>query len=830
MRPSAVELRRGSRAEARRLRTRTLIVLVSGFVLMTALMTTGGVAGQERAAYAPRVVTAADYAHAEKFLGTAVNSLVVGGTVSATWLPDERLWYRNQTGDSSEFILVDPAKRTRAPAFDHAKLAAALSAAAGATYTASRLPFQSIDLSPDGKTVSFNVGTKRYGCDVQGTKCAVTGEATPEAAGRGRGGEGRGGRGGGRGGQAMSSDKKPLAMSPDGKRGVFIRNWNLWLYDAATKQEKQLTTDGVENFGYATDNAGWAASERAIVLWSPDSKKVATFQQDERKVGDMYLVETKVGHPVLRAWKYPLPGDPDVAMLHRVIIDVDAARIVRFQMPPDYHRATLGDNFSVSDMKWKPDTSQLAFASTSRDHKQAVLRVADAATGTVRTVFDETVPTHFESRTGWEVLWPTNEVIWYSQRDNWGQLYLYDLTTGKLKNQITTGEGPVSQIARVDEKTRTIWFAAMGREQGQDPYFRHLYRIGLDGKNSASLTPDNGDHAVQISPSGRYLVDTYSTCENPPVAVLRDATGKVLLPLEKADISKLLAAGWKAPIPITVKADDGKTDLYGMMFVPTNLDRTKKYPIINNAYPGPQSGSVGARTFSAARGDRQALAELGFIVVSIDGMGTPGRSKAFHDDWYGAMGRDNTIPDQVAGMKDLARQYPFIDIDRAAMWGHSGGGFITADALMRPPYNEFFKVGISESGNHDQREYEDDWGERYQGLLTKNEKGIDNYEIEANQSQAANLKGHLLLAHGTMDNNVPPYNTLLVVDALIRANKDFDLLLLPNQAHGYGSESNYMMRRRWDYFVKWLLGAEPPKEFKWQEPATRPTVPMGPGQ
>jgi dipeptidyl aminopeptidase/acylaminoacyl peptidase len=498
-------------------------------------------------------------------------------------------------------------------------------------------------------------------------------------------------------------------------------------------------------------------------------------------------------------------------MLHRVIIDVDSGKVVRFQMPPDYHRATLGDNFSVSDMKWSPDQSQLAFVSTSRDHKEAVFRVADAATGTVRTVFNEKVATHFESRSGWQVVWPANEIIWYSQRDNWGQLYLYDLATGKLKNQITSGEGPVTQIVRVDEKTRTIWFAAMGREKGQDPYFRHFYRIGMDGKNYVALTPDDGDHDAQVSPSGRYLIDTYSTCEKEPVVTLRDGNGKPVMPLEKADISKLLATGWKPPIPIVVKAEDGQTDLYGMMFRPTKFDPSKKYPIINNAYPGPQSGSVGGRTFAAARGDKQSLAELGFIVVSIDGRGTPGRSKSFHDYYYGKMGRDNTLPDQVAGMKDLARQFPWIDIDRAAIWGHSGGGFIAADAMFR--YPDFFKVGISESGNHDQREYEDDWGERYQGLLVKGADSKDNYDVEANQTWAKQLKGHLLLAHGLMDNNVPPYNTLLVVDALVKANKDFDLILFPHDAHGYGDDSNYMMRRRWDYFVRWLLGAEPPKEY-----------------
>jgi dipeptidyl aminopeptidase/acylaminoacyl peptidase len=475
-------------------------------------------------------------------------------------------------------------------------------------------------------------------------------------------------------------------------------------------------------------------------------------------------------------------------------------------------------------MTWSPDSAKLAFVSTSRDHKSAVLRVADAGTGDVRTVFDEAVATHFESVTGWRVLWATNEVIWNSQRDDWSHLYLYDLATGKLKNRITSGEGPVGQIIRVDEKSRTVYFSAMGREKGQDPYFRHVYRIGLDGKGLVSLTPEDGDHAAQLSPSGKYLIDTYSTSERPPVVVLRDFSGKVILLLEQADISKLVAAGWKPPIPFSVKARDGKTDLYGMLFRPTNFDPSKKYPIINHAYPGPQSGSVGGRTFAAARGDKQSLAELGFVVVSIDGMGTPGRSKSFHDAYYGAMGRDNTLPDQVAGMKELAQRYPWIDIDRAAMWGHSGGGFIAADAMFR--YPDFFKVGISESGNHDQRAYEDDWGERYQGLLVKNDKGVDNYDVEANQTEAKNLKGKLLLAHGMMDGNVPPYNTLLVVDALIKANKDFDLLLFPYQAHGYGVDGPYMMRRRWDYFVQHLLGVDPPKEYKMQ-PAAAPARPPG---
>ncbi len=384
-----------------------------------------------------------------------------------------------------------------------------------------------------------------------------------------------------------------------------------------------------------------------------------------------------------------------------------------------------------------------------------------------------------------------------------------------MKHPITAGEGPVTSIARVDQKARMLWYGANGREKGRDPYFTSYYRAPLDssaGRSAVTLTPDEGMHSLDVSPSGRYVIDTVSKPDAPAAVTLRDAEGKLVMPLERTDVSKLAATGWKPPTPIKMKAADGKTDIYGLMFTPSKMEPGAKYPIVNQVYPGPQSGSTGSRAFAAARGDRQALAELGFVVVTIDGRGTPGRSKSFMDAYYGAMGRDNTIPDQIAGMKDLARQYPFIDIDRVGIWGHSGGGFATTSAMFR--YPDFFKVGIAESGNHDQRNYEDDWGERYQGLLVTNSDGSDSYEIEANQTFAKDLKGKLLLAHGTMDTNVPPSQTLLVVEALIKANKDFDLIMLPNQGHGYGNMSQYMMRRRWDYFVKWLKGAEPPREYK----------------
>ncbi len=763
------------------------------------------------AANAQSRFTAADYARAEKFMSYNTTPLVYNSGVRPSWISGERFYYRNTTAAGTEFILVDPAKGARQPAFDHARLASALGVAAGAAITGTRLPFQEIDVTPDGSAVTFNYTNRRYQCDTQGNKCSDIGAATASTGGGGGRG-GRGGRGGGAGGGRNES------LSPDRKRAVMIRENNLWMRDVASGRETQLTTDGLKDFGYATDNAGWTSSDRPIVSWSPDSRKIATYQQDQRGVGEMYLVETKVGHPTLRAWKYPLPGDHTVTMIQRVVIDLDTPKVVRLQMPPDQHRSTLCDDIACGgelDIQWSPDASHIAFVSTSRDHKIEQLKVADTATGAVRDVMEEKVQTFFESGNGhinWQYLPATHEIIWFSERDNWGQLYLYDLNTGKLKNQITTGDGNVTRVVRVDEKNRTIYFLGVGKEKGRDPYFSHFYKVGFDGKGFALLTPEDGNHDISLSPSGDYFVDSYSKPDVPPVAVLRDKNGRLIVSLEKADISRLLATGWKPPTPFTVKARDGVTDIYGLMFKPSNLDPSRKYPIINHIYPGPQTGSVGSRNFSPARGDCDALAELGFIVVEIDGMGTPWRSKKFHEAYYGDMG-DNTLPDQVTAMRQLAAKYPWIDLERTGIYGHSGGGYATADAMFR--YPDFFKVGISESGNHDNREYEDDWGEKWQGLLQdKPGASGDNYDSQANQLIARNLKGHLLLAHGTMDNNVPPYNTLLVVNELIKANKDFDLIMFPNAAHGYGAASNYMTRRRWDYFVRWLYNAEPPPNYQ----------------
>ena len=761
----------------------------------------GTAPGQEARQY-----TTADYAAAERFMPYNVNPLAYKGQIHAHAMKDGRFWYREVDQSGTSYLLLDPAKGTRGPAFDHAALAAGLNAASDGTIKndGKQLRISDFSLSDGDKVLSVEYASTLYRCQTAARPMACKRLTLGDSGAKGA---------------EHGEPPPPVTLSPNRKLGAFIRDWNLWVRDLETGAETQLTTDGVKDYGYATDNAGWKHSDAAILLWSPDSTKIATFQQDQRKTGEAYLVPVTNTHPVLKAWKYPMVGDTNVTMIERVAIDVPSGKMVRLKMPPDQHRSTLCDDVACGgttwdDVEWSPDGTHLAFVSTSREHKQEWLRVADAKTGEVREVMTEAAAKFFESgneKVNWHYLPSSNEILWFSERDDWGNLYLYDLTNGQLKNQITHGDGNVTQVLYVDEKMRTIYFVGVGKEPGRDPYFRHFYSVHFDGTGLRLLTPENADHNITFAEDGRSFIDSYSTPTQPEVTVLRDSEGKQLIEIARQDISSLLAYGWVPPTPIKVKARDGKTDLYGLMFKPSHFDPAKKYPIVNNVYPGPQTGSCGSREFQAAHRDLQSLAELGFITVCIDGMGTPWRSKTFHEAYYADLG-DNTIPDQVAGMKDLAAQYSFIDLDRTGMYGHSGGGNATAAAMFH--YPDFFKVGIAESGNHDERDYEDDWAEKWAGLEVKQPDGTSNYDTQANQNTAKNLKGHLLLAHGTMDDNVPPNNTMLVVNALIKANKDFDLLLIPNVAHGYGAATNYMTRRRWDYFVRYLAGGIPPHEYE----------------
>ena len=621
-------------------------------------------------------------------------------------------------------------------------------------------------------------------------------------------------------------------LSPNGNLAAFIDNYNLWIRDLKTNKKTQLTFDGKEDYGYATNNAGWIKSEGPVLKWSPKSDKIATFRQDARGVGEMYLTTTNVGHPKLQSWKYALPGDEKIFEIERLIIDLKNNNIVRLNMENDFQRSTTTDHIAgrdgeLLDTQWNEDGSKLAFISSSRDHKMANLKIANTKTGQVSSVFKETVDTYYESGLGsenWKVLFDSDEFIWYSEKDNWGHLYLYDLKTKQLKNRITKGNWLVRKLLHIDENKRELFFTAGGREKG-NPYHVYLYKINFDGSGLKCLTPEKGTHIINPSPNWNYFVTTYSTTKNPPTSILKDKNGKTLLQLSISNIDRLKSNGWQEPIEFNVKARDDKTDLYGLLYLPSYYKSDKKYPVLNYIYPGPQSGSVGNYSFQVARRDFQALAELGFVVVAVDAMGTPGRSKSFHDAYYGNMG-DNGLPDNIKTIQQLSKKYTAMDLSKVGIWGHSGGGFASTGALLR--YPEFYDVAVSSSGNHDNRNYEADWGEKWHGLMNHidlnsndNDSEYDfkktNYDSQANQLLVENLKGKLLIAHGMLDDNVPPSNTMLVVEELIKANKDFDLILFPNKRHGYGDMSNYMMRRKWDFFVKHLKGIEPPKNFSFNK-------------
>ena len=618
-------------------------------------------------------------------------------------------------------------------------------------------------------------------------------------------------------------------VSPDKKKSVYIKNHNLWVKDLTTKKSKQLTYNGYQDYGYGTNNAGWIKNDRPVLKWSDDSKIITTFRQDARKVGEMYLTTTNVGHPNLQKWKYTLPGDENIFEIERLFINVETGKVTPFKMKRDYQRSTTTDHIAgrggiLLDANFSSDGKKLAFISSSRDHKEAHLKIADVKTGNVKSIYEEVTNTYYESGVSgenWRVFFKTNEFLWYSEKDDWGHLYLHDLTTGQLKNQITSGEWLVRDVLYVDEVTREIFFTGGGKEEG-NPYHVYLYKVNFDGTGLICLTPEKGTHNINASKDWKYFTTTYSTSKNPPVTLLKNRDGETLKVINKVDISELLKNNWQQPIEFSVKARDDKTEIYGLLYLPSFYNKNHNYPVLNYIYPGPQSGSIGNYSFSIAKRDFQALAELGFIVIAVDAMGTPGRSKSFHDAYYGNMG-DNGLPDNIKAIKDLSKIYKGMDTNRVGIWGHSGGGFASTRAILE--YPEFYSVAVSSSGNHDNRNYEADWGEKWQGLLeyididmSDEENNYDlkktNYDNQANQLLAKNLKGKLLLAHGNLDDNVPPYSTLLVVDALIKENKDFDLIIFPNKRHGYGDMNNYFTRRKWDYFVKNLKGIAPPKEFE----------------
>ncbi len=757
-----------------------------------------------------------DYQRAEQFLTWNALRLVYGDQVAPTFYPDStRFWYRVHTPRGEEFVTVNPISGSRALLWDNARLAVALSTAGDTAFDPVKLPFRTFRFDQDGRderTIRITVGKRGFRCDITTYRCAVT-DTLP--------------------------NRTRFVRSPDERWDAFTAAHNVWIRPVAGGDSIQLTTDGEARYGYGDEmprptQIVRQQLTRPAIVWSPDSKRLAVLRYDERRVEDMDLISFTSQRPKHYGYPYALPGDSVVPLMDVYLVDVASKTPTRVAYPPQsaqsYYDFYDGSN---PPLVWSPAGDHLYFTHVDRGPKHVRLMEADPATGQARQVLADSSKTYVignvdllgSAGRNWQVL-KSGDVIWFSQRDGFDHLYRFG-RDGSLKNQITSGPWVMGNLVGVDETAGRAYFTAHGREPGRHPDYLHLYAVGLDGSGLTLLSSEDAFHRITRIPGAgaKTFLDTYSRVNQPPVTVLRAASGQVTATLEQADVSALLAIGWRPGEPFTVKARDGITDITGVMWKPSRFDSTKKYPVLDHIYPGPLI-SPAAKEFYPTRGPGlsystfgqvQAIAELGFIVVEIDALGNVGRSKAVETAWYGNMG-DNGIPDHIAALKQLAMRMPQMDLDRVGIYGHSGGGFSSTDALLR--YPDFYRVAVSTSGNHDNRSYYYGWAERFQGLLVRDTvRQTDNYDNQANKNLVKNLAGHLFLIHGDMDDNVHPATTIQLVDALIKANKSFDFLIIPDANHDL-TQNPYVIRRTWDYFVQYLRGESPPANYLIAPPPT----------
>ncbi|BDC49030.1 X-Pro dipeptidyl-peptidase [Bryobacterales bacterium F-183] len=827
-------------------------------------------AAQEPVAPKPPVimehVSKANYELASRWTPQKIGKLVFDLNIEPHWFEtSDRFWYAYEGPKGRTWIVVDPAAKTKTPLFDAAKMAAALTGTLRIPYDAQHLPMQNVRLIERDSALLFQVAVP-IDADIPGLKKAEPGRGpnAPRtrdvylqwnlAAAK----------------LTLLGEHKPLkkarwaSISPDEKTVVFARGNNLYMMDAANYAkaaekeddasvvETQITTDAEEHFGYARrlnedEKRPYRFSDKnktprvpAIAIhWSKDSKKFAVVRLDQRKVSDLWVINTLANpRPVLESYRYAMPGEAnvpqsslevfDIATKGRVMVKSERfpdQQVAIFNAPVTFREREAARKYTVErntedgggqdqgtgggrqagpEPTWLASGSgKLYFNRTSRDLKKIDVCVADPATGEVKTLIEERLNTYVETRP-LRLINDGQELVHWSERDGWGHYYLFD-ADGKLKNQITAGEFYTSAISHIDEKTRTMYFVANGREADEDPYYDHLYRIGLDGSGIKMLAPGNGTHTIAMADSGRYFVDTYSRVNREPTSALYDLAGNTLTDLPQSNLAGLKESGFISPEPFKVKADDGITDLYGVMYKPFDFSPNKKYPIIAYVYPGPQTESV-TKAFSP-RSNNIALAQLGFIVIEVGNRGGhPQRSKWYHNYGYGNL-RDYGLADKKAAIEQLARRYPWINADKVGIYGHSGGGFMSTAAML--VYPDFFKVAVSSSGNHENNVYNRWWSEKHHGVrevTDKDGKVKFEYNIEKNSDLAKNLKGRLMLATGDIDDNVHMAGTLRVADALIKANKRFDFVMLPGKRHGYGNFTEYFFWVRADYFVKHLLG------------------------
>ena len=775
----------------------------------------------------------------------------------------DSLWYNWKDRNGARFVLMVPTLTgvAKKPLFDAAKVAEALTIARKKPYDANNLPFTTLTFLKDHKAFRFSVDTSRYEWSLvtETLKSLGRNPRTPPndeeiefgsttVAGRGIAGSGR----------DTNSFKN---FSPDSTAFAFARHHNVYVVEVGKNETTQVTTSGVEDWSFGnkdtTENRrqqdalngvnGVDSSlvtradslafknemrVRANVEWSPDSKAFSTQRQDMRQVKELYLVNVLAEpRPVLLHYKYAMPGEENVGQSELWVYRRGDKAAKQLNVAKWKDQRFL-------DIHWPVSGDKVRLVRRDRTQRNLDFIEVDVATGAVKTLLTDAIEDAALEPKNVSYLKKGGDFLWWSQKSGWGMYYIYDFNGGAAKRQLTTGSWNVERVARIDSLTGTVWVFGEGREPGEQLYQTHTYRVNGDGTGLAIVDAGDASHTTTISPTKKYAYDTYSRMDQPPRSILRDAmTGKIITTIEEMDLSKLKELGFRNAEPYTVKAADGITDLYGNIFKPFDFDSTKKYPLIAYVYPGPQTEAV--TTGFSIGGQQMQLAQLGFIVIEIGHRGgTPLRSLAYHRYGYYNM-RDYALADKKSGIEQLAARHKWIDIDKVGIFGHSGGGFLTAAAMMLPPYNEFFKVGWSESGNHDNNIYNQNWSEWNHGVrivsksdtararanaggarggpapagnvnIVEDSTNTDSIRfairVPTNEELAGNLRGNLALTTGDLDNNVHPGNTIRMVNALIKANKRFDLFVYPGEPHGYRGTSAYNQRMLFEYFSEHLLG------------------------
>lgn len=774
-----------------------------------------------------------EYLQAEKFTQEKLNTMLFSTVVDPHWFQQgNSFWFEYKTSEGKFWYVVNPSARSKRQLFDRDEMAAQLTEIVQDPFEAKHLPIRNLKAAADGHTFTFEVKSTRdaqpkkdeKGHDKNKGKKEIfyfsydysTGQLT----------------------HLKDKEEEPkkvhwASVSPDGQTVVYAKDLNLYRmsredYEKAKKNEKdstiveiQLTTDGMKDFGYGipystlnTDTLCNGKRRGVWGAWSPDSRHFVTTVTDNRAVKELWVINSMANpRPTLETYKYQMPGEKEAPVEHLHVFDMtnNTRKVVRTAA---YKDQTLGLEMKPwmqkqRDMEdqpvvWQGDNEHFYLTRSSRDLYRIDVCSYTIGQDSIVPVIKERMNTYQETRP-LHILGGGKELIQWSERDGWAHLYLYD-SRGNLKNRITKGPWHVESVLKVDEKARVIYFVANGKNEGEHPYYEHLYRVNLDGSGLKQLTKGDYFHRVEVDDEARFVVDNYSRANSIPTAVLLDNQGNKVMDIQESDFSQLLAAGYKFPEIFKVKAADGVTDLYGVMYKPFNFDSTQVYPIVDYVYPGPQVEGVDYPfTRMTPRTDR--LAQAGFIVITVGQRGGhPSRSKWYHNYGYGNM-RDYPLADHKYAIEQLANRHSFIDINRVGIHGHSGGGFMSTAAMCQ--YPDFFKAAVSCAGNHDNNIYNRWWSETHHGVKEQiSEKGDTTfvYKIATNPQIARQLKGHLLLIHGDIDNNVHPGNTLRVVDALIRAGKRFDMLILPQQRHGFGDMNEYFYWRLVDYFSEHLKG------------------------